>query len=86
MEVERPLPPEGQPPRITELWAWTAVDPMTDTEGIIAAKLPDRSLPLVTSTRSMAERMRPWAEAAARLAQEPRPVVQLRRFVPAQED
>lgn len=87
MKLERPLPVDGQPPRITELWAWTAIDPMTDVEGILAATGQDGiRMPLVTGTRVVAERLRPYAEAAAAIAEEPRPVVRLRHFVPAEED
>lgn len=84
MNVERPLPVEGQPPRITELFAWTVIDPMTDVEGILAAKFPGGGgLPLVASMREVAEKMRPIAEATVRAAEEPRPILKLRRFVPA---
>lgn len=87
MRVERPGPARGQAPRITELWAWTALDPMTDTEGIMSARMRDGSeMPMVTSVRRIAEQMQPWVDAAARSAEEPRPVARLRHFVPAEED
>lgn len=80
--VERPLPRVGQPSRITELWVWTALDPMTDVEGIVAAKTRDGGgIPLVTMRRDLADRLRVFAEEAMRTAEEPRPVLQLRRFV-----
>lgn len=85
MKLERPLPAEGQASRITELWAWTALDPMTDVEGIMAARFPSGSMPLVTTMRRLAEELRPVAEDVARTAQEPRPEIRLRRFVPADE-
>lgn len=86
IRAERPLPADGQAPRITELWVWTALDPMTDTEGIMAMKTPrGGGLPLVTTMRDMAERMRPTVDGLIRNAQEPRPVAQLRRFIPAPE-
>lgn len=86
MRIERPLPPDGAPPRITELWAWTAIDPLTDVEGIVAAKLPSGGgLPLVSGTKAIIDRMEFWAVEACRSAQEPRPVPRLRRFVPADE-
>lgn len=82
IKVERPLPVEGQAARITELWAWTNIDPMTDTEGIVAVKSHNGgALPMVFSMRSMAERYRPLAEEFIRSAQEPRPTLHLRRFV-----
>lgn len=84
--LERPLPVEGQPARITELWAWTAIDPLTGVEGILGAKLPGGGgLPMVTTMRAVAERMRPHVEAVIGEAQDPRPVAQLRRFVAAEE-
>lgn len=87
MRIERPLPVDGQAARITELWAWTVIDPMTDTEGIVSAKLPGGGgVPLVTSMKSLVEAMGVLAEAAVRSAQEPRPVLQLRRFVPVEPD
>lgn len=87
MKVERPRPADGQAPRITELWAWTAIDPMTDTEGIVSARLPGIGVvPLVTSMRTLADRMEPHAKETARAAQEPRPVVQLRHFVAVEDD
>lgn len=87
MRIERPLPVSGQPPRIAELWVWTCIDPMTDTEGVISVR-PVRggtAMPLVTTMRSMAERMRPLAEAFVREAEEPRPILQLRHFTPTEE-
>lgn len=82
VEIQRPLPLDGQAPRITELFVWTAIDPMTDTEGIVSAVLPQGGgLPLVSSIRRVAENMRPWAEMAALHAEAPRPIVRLRRFV-----
>lgn len=86
MRVERPLPAEGQGPRITELWAWTNIDPMTDTEGIIAAKMPNGvTLPLVTTVRDMADQMWPIVDEVIRSAAEPRPVARLRHFIQADE-
>lgn len=85
MKVERPLPLDDQSPRITELWAWTAIDPMTDVEGIVAAKGRGTTLPLVSSMQRIAEAYRPFAEAAIREAADPRPVLRLRRFVAADE-
>lgn len=86
VRIERPLPPDGVPARITELWAWTAIDPLTDVEGIVAAKLSNGGgLPLVSGTKAIIERMGYLAERACRSAEEPRPVPRLRRFVPADE-
>lgn len=82
MRVKRPLPVEGQPPRITELWAWTVIDPLTDVEGILAAELPEGgAMPMVGATKQLLENYRPLAEEAVRAAGKPRPVLQLRRFV-----
>lgn len=87
LTVERPLPVDGQGPRITELWAWTSLDPMTDTEGIVAVKTArGGGLPLVTTMREMADRYGPLAQAAVEAAQEPRPTIRLRHFVPAEDD
>lgn len=86
MRMERPLPMDGQPARITELWAYTTVDPMTDVEGVLSAQMPGGgSMPLVTSMRSLADRLLPFAEAAVRSAEEPRPVLSLRHFIPDPE-
>jgi len=88
VRAERPLPVDDQPPRITELWAWTTLDPMTDVEGILGGKLPGLGIavPLVTSMRRLAERLRPIAEEAVRGMAEPRPILMLRHFVPAPGD
>lgn len=86
MRVERPGPARGQEPRITELWAWIALDPMTDTEGIVGAQIAGEWMPLVTSIRATAERMRPAAEAAMRATEHPQPVLRLRRFVQVEDD
>lgn len=86
MKVERPLPADGQAARITELFVWTSVDPMTDVEGVLAWRMPQGgAIPLVSSMRSMAERMGPVVDEMMRSAEEPRPVARLRRFVPAEE-
>ena len=87
VKIERPLPVDGQSPRITELWAWTAIDPLTDTEGIVAARrrVGGGALPLVTGTRAVAESMRPFAEEVVRSSEDPKPVVRLRRFVQVDE-
>jgi hypothetical protein len=82
MKVERPGPIPGQKPRITEIWAWTALDPMTDNEGIIAAN----GLPLVTTVRAQADRLKPIVDGLIAAAEDPKPVAQLRRFVPAKEE
>lgn len=87
MRLDRDPPVDGQEARITELWVWTSFDPMTDTEGVMAAKLPNGGgLPMVTTMRSQAERMRPLVDAAIRSAEEPRPIPTLRHFVPADDD
>lgn len=83
VNFERPLPADDQPPRITELWAWTIVDPLTDVEGIIALRRPGRAFPLVGSMRRTMEAMKPWADA---IAQEAETTAMLRRFVPADDD
>lgn len=84
MRVDRPLPVYGQAPRITELWAWTAIDPMTDTEGIISARMPGgKEMPLVTSMRDMADRLATIAGATVAAAEPPRPSIRLRHFVEA---
>jgi hypothetical protein len=86
VKVERPLPLDGQSARITELWAWTAIDPLTDTEGIIAARLPGLGVtPMVTSMRTTAEVMESVAREAVRGAEHPKPTVQLRHFIEAPE-
>ena len=82
--VERPLPVEGQPSRITELWAWTTVDPLTDIEGIAALRLPGGgALPLVSTMESLARRYEPMAQALVAASLDPKPTVRLRRFVMA---
>lgn len=88
IRVERPLPAEGQQSRITEVWAWTTVDPLTDTEGIIAAKLPGGgALPLVGTVESLVRRYEWFALEACRAAADPHPShPRLRRFVPADPD
>lgn len=88
MKVERPLPAEGQAARITELWAWTTIDPMTDTEGIIAAKLPTGgAMPLVSTVEDLARRYEWIALEACRATAEPHPSnPRLRRFIPAPLD
>lgn len=84
MRVERPGPAKGQAVEITELWAWTAYDPMTNVEGIMAWKMPDGgAIPLVTSMRDMADRMEPAVREVVATALDPKPVPRLRRFVPA---
>lgn len=84
--LERSGPAQGQAPRISELWAWCALDPMTDTEGIVAARLHDGgSLPLVGATRALVEKWEPMARLAVEAAEPPRPVLRLRRFVAAEE-
>lgn len=87
--VERPLPVEGQSPRIEELWAWTAIDPMTDVEGIIGIQVRGRYgttvAPAVVSVRRIADLMEPRVRAAIADMAEPRPTAQLRRFVPAED-
>lgn len=88
MRVERPLPAEGQQARMTEVWAWTAIDPMTDVEGIISARSPKGGLlmPLIGGTRHLVERLRPYAEAVVAESEEPKPTIQLRHFVAAPEE
>lgn len=84
MNVERPLPVAGQPPRIVELWAWTATDPLTDTEGIISARTHDgQHLPLVASVERLARLMEPLAREAVAKTEHPRPTAQLRHFIEA---
>jgi hypothetical protein len=82
LTVERPLPVDGQGPRVTELWAWVALDPMTDTEGIIAAKTRGGgAMPLVSTVKRIADRFKPVAQAVVAEAQEPRPTATLKHFV-----
>ncbi len=47
--------------RITEMWAWTAVDPKDDCEGVLALLTPP--LPLVGGDRERIESFRNYAEA-----------------------
>lgn len=82
--MERPLPADGQAHRISELWAWTAIDPLTDIEGVLALKHP-QVMPLVFSVERLARLATPIAEAACRAAGEPRPVPRLRHFLPADD-
>lgn len=80
--VERPLPVDGQEPRITELWAWTAIDPMTDVEGIIGIQVRGgQKLPAVVATKRIADAMEPMVREAERGMAEPRPTFRLRRFI-----
>lgn len=67
MKVERPGPVEGQARRMTELWCWTVVDPLTDTEGIIAVTMPGgRSVPMVGATRELIEKFWPFVQQVGR--------------------
>lgn len=69
--------------RMTEVWAWTVIDPLTDTEGIIAVTLPGgRSVPMVGATRSLIEKFYPFVQQVAR-EMETEPI--LRHFVQAEE-
>lgn len=80
MEIHRPLPPDVQSARITELWCWTVIDPLTDVEGIIAVTLAGKSVPMVGATRELVERYEPFAR---RMGHEIEAPVALRRFVAA---
>ena len=79
MRVDPPGRATGQADRITELWAWTVIDPRNDVEGILGARLRSGAMPMVASTRSVIEKLAPLArEAAAEVGAMP----MLRRFVP----
>lgn len=62
-------PPDGY--KITELFAWVAVYP-NGGEGIISMDMEMpmgiRHVPLVTASRSLAERMKPVADKAAQMS------------------
>jgi hypothetical protein len=82
MKVIDPEPAPGQGARLTELWAWTAISPDHDTEGIIALQEPV-AVPLVGGTRSIVEGFEPFAREVGR---QTGATVQLRRFVEAPVD
>jgi hypothetical protein len=67
---------------MSEMWAWTAIDPLTDTEGIISARHPrGMMMPLVGAVEHIVRGLQPIAEAVVRDSAEPRPVLRLRHFV-----
>lgn len=83
MRVEDPGPVGDQGARITELWAWTAISPTYDTEGIVSARPPEGGgLPMVSSMRSIMEKFRPFAEEVGR---QTGAVIRLRHFVAVDE-
>ncbi len=52
--------------RITEVWAWTVVDPEDGEEGIPALQAADgTALPLIAADRNRLEAMRPWVQDLA---------------------
>lgn len=64
--------------RITTLWAWTAVDPADDQEGIVGLPQPaGGALPMIASDRVALDRLRPLAELIANVN---RTTLYLRRF------
>jgi hypothetical protein len=81
IRVERPGRATGQADRITELWAWTVVDPITNVEGILSFRsLTTREMPMVVTVRRLADQLEPFAQAVGReIGATPR----LRRFIPA---
>jgi hypothetical protein len=51
--------------RITELWAWTFIDPSDDQEGIATLLHRDNVLPLIGSDRRRIESFRGYAQRLA---------------------
>lgn len=82
MKIAPPGRANGQADRITELWAWTVVDPRNDVEGIVAMQEP-LVMPLVASTRTVAEQYAPYVTAIERQTGAP---VRLRRFVAVEDE
>lgn len=78
MRIEHPGPVPGQGDRITEIWAWTCIDPLTDTEGIVSLKSP-QAIPLIASNETTARKAAPFVKELARQMEAP---IRLRRFVP----
>jgi hypothetical protein len=64
-------PPPTQ--RVQQLFVWITIDPETGAEGIMSHTMPMedgmvRHLPLMSSKREVAEKLRPIAERIASLA------------------
>jgi hypothetical protein len=65
------MPPPGEQ-RITELHLWVATYP-DGGEGVVSADIPipdigSRHMPLMSSKRAVAERLKPYAESAQQAA------------------
>lgn len=58
--------------KIKELFAFTAIDPTNDTEGIMSAQLPNTPIhmPLIGADMDRVESLKPLARKAAALASE----------------
>lgn len=68
--------------RISELWAFTQVDPIDNQEGIITLSSPAGPLPMIASDRVRMDAFKPYAQMVAK--QIGRPVI-LRRFTLAED-
>lgn len=68
--------------RITQLWAWTQVDPADNQEGIVGTLMGRNWMPLIASDRVRLDDLRPIARDMARTTGR---AVRLRRFVAAED-
>lgn len=69
--------------RITEIWAWTQVDPKDNQEGIITFDSPLGPMPMIASDRVRMSQFRLYAQMVAnQIGRE----VKLRHFVASEYD
>lgn len=85
MSDDDPIPGESIPPgdprydgfRLTAVWAWVAVDPEDDQEGICGFRTPTGWLPMIGADEARIRQLRPIAEQLARASERP---IQLVKF------
>ena len=68
--------------RVTEVYAWLAIDPRDNCEGIVAGTMDDTWVPLIGADRERIESYRSIAERAGRLSSQ---TIKLVRFTQREE-